>query len=261
MWKWFLLILLLSPFQANATPIFCTSWDGTFKSCTPSGLDKCDSQFVTLSTTFKKYGSHGAYNSSTTDGYMIYRNSGGASFFPGSTSLTGTISVWYHHLGDTNARIVAIGYGALCDASSISKNLVRARLSGVSIYLEIRDDSGSNIISTFGTHGMSSGNWYHIEIDWDVFVGNSRLFVNGVQKVYNAATGSRSELTNPTNIVNFLGAPGTSLQGAVDDAYIVDTVTHTGGFTPPGAALCECVSRMLNFGRPFGSSLGGGFGH
>lgn len=147
---------------------------------------------------------------------------------------TGTISFWVkpNYTGSPSVQqnfFFSTQYGGYTNRISIWHTA-----SGV---LQAYINGSSFIGGITNAWSPTSGTWYHIELDFDVTSGASRLFVDGTQVGSTlTATGTRGTTANSIEIGANNGS--TSVNAFVIDEFLVyDTVQNTTNFTPPTSEM------------------------
>lgn len=125
-------------------------------------------------------------------------------------------------------------------AGTSNNNLlfIRHRGSG-QIQILIYDSTGSSIITTdLGAWSPSSGTTYEIELNYDITIGATRLFIDGTQLGSTQIdTGIRdSDITQLRVGSNVAGTDSSNFY--IEDLIFFDTVQHTTNYTP-GYTLYE----------------------
>jgi hypothetical protein len=200
---------------------------------TPLGLNYCRRNGAFLETR-SKFGTHAAYLPNEGN-YVVYRNANGDSFWDGGNSNKGTVSLWLR-ANAFSGDLIKIGYGSSCTHTPSNNNLIRIWVLGGNLELWIYDKDGIQIIHESVAHGMSKFVYSHIELNWDVEKGVTRLFVDGTEKIYRSNTGDRADTNYPTNSIVLGRVYNNGIRGRIDDLFILNYVLHTSNFTPPTIA-------------------------
>ena len=117
-----------------------------------------------------------------------------------------------------------------------------------SVFLEVNGNityytNSTSVITT--PHGMSAGNWYHIALS--KVLGNTRIFVNGVQKGSTYADSNTYSVAPARPAIGVSGIGSTSyLNGFISNLRIVKgTGLYASNFTPPTAPLAAISGTSL----------------
>lgn len=113
----------------------------------------------------------------------------------------------------------------------------------------INNSAGSLIAGLSSAWSPTSGQWYHIELNFDVTAGASRLFVDGTQLgATSAGTGTRSSTATRMIVGGTNTAPGANSNFVADELLVFDAVRHTATFTPATEELdlTPPVSELYN---------------
>lgn len=205
---------------------------------TPSGLAYCEVKGAERNISDPKFGDASLKLSGGVSVRVAYRNTAGASFWPGVNSNKGTISFWLRPSWTDNPgptqHMFFVTYSATCGIRTMENRVAIYHLSTEELYAGIWDSSGTLIASMSNAWSPVGSTWYHIEFGWDVDAGNTYLFADGILVAYTTGTtGSRLEATYPTNQV-YIGQAGSGGKlKLIDDFFMLDTVLHTANFTPP----------------------------
>lgn len=109
-------------------------------------------------------------------------------------------------------------------------------LSTSNLRFYLKTSAGVNIFTIQAAWLPTAGTWYHIEANYDITTGASRLFVNGTQHSTTAtATGTRTATSEVFRIGKTTLT--TAQNHHLDELQIYDAVQHTAGFTPPTSEL------------------------
>jgi hypothetical protein len=206
---------------------------------TPSGLAYCSSSGIASSDATIKWNRSLYLNNSTSS--LRFRNTSGNSFWSGGNSNIGTVSFWVNP-GSSGAppdvsRLITIGYASVCGTPEYNNEIMITHSNDGNLYAIIRDKDQNNIFVILYSWSPVAGTWYHIELDWDVSSGSSRLYIDGTEVTSSASTGDRTDTTYKTNQVSF-GADRSQISfvGYIDDVSVLDGVVHTSNFTVPSQA-------------------------
>lgn len=200
----------------------------------------------TINTTTKNCGAGSIYFNSA-PGYVKY--SGGCEVVD-----KGTLSC-YIYIPD--ATPVATAYPIYLRGASTANN-IRIFVNRWSVppvcAARIYDSSSSLIFQIVATAGdFSLVTWHHLELDFDITDGESRLFIDGVQTgSTHTGTGTRIAIADYLYCGLFAG---TSEDFYVDNIQIYNTVRHTANFSPSCdllPPLSPLTFPLNTFGYPFG---------
>lgn len=150
---------------------------------------------------------------------------------------SGTIGLWYKpKYSGTPASDKTLF--DICKAAGDTKNQIKlSHLTGTgAVYLTIKDLNGSNIVATsLGAWSPTAGTYYHIELNFDITAGATRLFIAGTQHgTTQTGTGTRDSNIGLLRI----GYPGTGSGNPysyIDEVLVYNAVKHITTFTPPTA--------------------------
>lgn len=112
------------------------------------------------------------------------------------------------------------------------------------IQLFLRDSAATSIITyVAGTWSPVAGTEYEFELNWDVTVGATRIFIDGVQK----GTTQTNTFTRTTDVdvMRFGTNYNNTITGAnfkINDVSIFNTVQHTANYTPTTHTATRYVS-------------------
>lgn len=122
----------------------------------------------------------------------------------------------------------------ICKAASDGINYITPYHTTTGGFMVVVNDStGSAIFNTnFGAWSPTSGVEYEIEFNWDITIGASRLFIDGVQLgSTETSTGTRDSNIGLLRVgSNFTGVLVSNFK--IDDLVIYDAVQHTANYTP-----------------------------
>lgn len=131
--------------------------------------------------------------------------------------------------------------------SGVLDNLIQiAHLANGRLFVSIHNSSGVTIMgANFGTWNTVNGTTYEIELNYDLTVGATRLFIDGVQfGVTQTATGVRDELISLLRVGAGVSANFNN-NFFLEDLIIFDIVQHTANYTP-GYTLPEEIPYPTN---------------
>lgn len=112
-----------------------------------------------------------------------------------------------------------------------------------SLSVGVSSSTATTIVSAvFGNWTPTSGVSYEFELDFDVTVGATRLFIDGVQfGTTKTNTGTRSSSTGLIRVGNYnTGTAGYPADFYIDDFVLFSTVQHTANYTP-GAVINDTI--------------------
>lgn len=179
--------------------------------------------------------------------------------YDGSAEMgdTGTISFWIYH--PTQAGFPGAGAFGINNGSAPFNNnnisiVFNPYAASKGVTVSMYDTAGVRrlLLSQTGIVGFDT--WYHVELDFDIAAGVTRLFIDGVEKKSSASTVARVPVTDHLQIGDTFGA---GQKFYIDDYQVYDTVQHTSNFTPSRPAFPAGASFPISQGG-FGGGFGGG---
>ena len=105
---------------------------------------------------------------------------------------------------------------------------------------------GSNWNAINSTTSIAAGSWYHVAVTWDGTY--AKLYLNGVLEATSADWSAKtwaSNNGNPYEISGYSGDDATSIDGAISNLRITDSVLYTSNFTPPTEPLTAVTNTKL----------------
>lgn len=193
---------------------------------------------VTIDTSIKNCGAGSVKFPAGSPGSRLHYSGGVA----GMTNV-GCVRFWMY-LGTT------VFLGSLFVSRPSTNRIQIFRSAGDSIVAHVFA-AGSQVFS-FSVPNVARNTWIHCELNFDISGGNSRLFLDGVEKGYSSNTGSRSASSNFRLAQSTFGEDLAYL----DDLQIFNTVQHTANFTPACGLPPSGVAFPISQGT-FGGAFGG----
>lgn len=147
---------------------------------------------------------------------------------------TGCISFWVYpewsEIGgptEDQTLFFSTQSGGLIDAISIVYKTTQA------LEVTIYSSAGAAIVSYSESWFPATLEWDHIEVNFDVTTGATRVFINGTQLgLTDTATGTRTA-TSDWMAVGLTEGTVTDSEFQIDELLAFDAVQHTTGFTSP----------------------------
>jgi hypothetical protein len=251
----FAMLLFLLPTQARADLVFCAPFDTNFDAKNPDNCNVAAALsgsspfflFPTIDNDVYKFGGGSSKHADKTSG-IIYSN---LSEMPGNE---GAMGVW--------VREPAYNIYAGDDVSGLENSLVRISRSEAFLGLSMRDSTGAIIINWAGAIASVEG-WHYLEVNWKWSDADGYTILTRDGVVEMTSTAGNDKGRDVTTEAQLLVTDVIDIDDRwVDEFLFWDEVQHTGSFTPPEAALCDCGPNIvLNFGRPGGWGFGYGFGN
>ena len=192
----------------------------------------------------------GSVHFSSAPGFVRY--SGG-----GEVVQTGTISLYaYIDSSAPSTSIFLFDLNSWTTGDGEIQIFVNRGSGDAVCYIE--DSSGIGIVSITAFSAFSLDTWHHVELDFDITGGATRLFIDGTQVGGTKTnTGNRSVITNYLDIGHYSGS---GKDFYIDDVQVYNTVRHTTNFSPACGLLPDLVSPgLVTFGYPFGLPSKRGF--
>jgi len=122
---------------------------------------------------------------------------------------------------------------SICKENNSLLNLIAYRDTGSHHRLHIHDSTGASIIECyFGYKQWVASQEYEIEFNWDLTIGEIRMFIDGVQfSTTKIATGTRDSDINLFRIGSNYQASSNS-NFSINTIVLFSTVQHTANYTP-----------------------------
>lgn len=151
---------------------------------------------------------------------------------------TGCVSLWIKpNYSGTPATIQSFYYSANDWSSSVFNRAWIYHATNGNLSFVLSSSSGALITQGVASWSPIAGTWYHIEFNFDVTSGASRLFVGGTQLgATQTGTGTRST----GSLVMGVGRKYVSNAAQdfhSDELQIYDAVQHVAGFIPPTSEI------------------------
>jgi hypothetical protein len=161
--------------------------------------------------------------------YVLYSGAGIAD----AMISTGCISLWYKPWYSGTPATTQYPFYFTTGAGTNNRIYCVHNTAG-NLIAYVSDSTGGVIATISAAWAPTSGIWYHLELNFDVAAGASRMFVNGVQ---HGSTDTNTGTRTGTMDSFAFGVSTTVQTSFLDEAILYDAVQHTAGFTPPSAAL------------------------
>lgn len=220
--------------------------------CRDGGFEYADDYNGAAIGSSGKFGSGCADLTAASNAYYLFTDTSSRGHNTLTTPQIGSVSFWVapNYTGIPTLRVGFLSWGG-ANHTSTPQNRISVfhhdLANGGGIGVAFWDSTGTLIGAIVGASSWlpTSGQWYHIEVNWNLTAGAQTLFVDGVEIATGSLTGTRSTLNTDDMVVgaalNVTGGYSQVSDHFVDDLVIRDSVQHVTGetFTAPTKSIRE----------------------
>lgn len=203
---------------------------------------------VSIDTSIKNCGLGSAKFPGTVLSYLSYSGTI-------NVDQTGCVSFWCYLTAASQRGILVEFY----DDPPVAANRILVNVWNGHFEASIRDNTGFNIVYLIGSTVVSLNAWHHIEFNFDVTSGASRLFVDGTVDASDLVSTFDHDVMSP-GLAYVSSRSFVRPLVYIDDVQLYNTVQNTANFTPACASFGPTNKIFNNFASPYGSPMARGFG-